>query len=354
MKFYAYTGIYKEDYEVFAKYVVKESSDKTVFKVAFDESQKDEFFRDMNINSYLELDLPVSYIGDDGYLYNFFKGGTVKKGEKCSSKLEKQMWKGRIKLSKKIGRDKKYRDKVIAKNNGEQIEFVSTSFGGYDKYIYVNADKNYVLPFRWKKARSKNAPLMIYYQGAGALGHDNFKPVFEFKSFLFCKKIPDCNILIPQAPHGSNFGFNGSGANTIEDYVANCVGLIKTAAEMNDIDLNRIYCFGTSFGGGCVWQSILDYPDMFAAAVPVMGTLIDCKNQLPKLIENYKNTPVWIAHSSDDDNVRIQSDDIVYNELKKINPNIKYTRWDKYGHNMAKYFYRREPFVEWMFSQTKQ
>lgn len=348
MKFYDYKGLYEANYDAFRKYIVNTSDNESVFKLEFDECQKEEFFRDMHIDSYMDLGLPAVYIGEDGYLYSFFKDGTIKKGEKCSSKLEKQLWRGRIKLSKKIRRDKKYWDKVISKINGKQIESISESFGGYNKYIYINSEKNYVIPFRLKESRRKNAPLLIYYQGAGALGHDNFKPLFEFKSFLFGKKIPDCNILIPQAPYSSNFG-----ANTIEDYVANCIGLINTVSENSKIDLNRIYCFGTSFGGGCVWQSLYDYPDMFAAAVPVMGMLMDCKNKLPQLVRNYKNTPLWIAHSSDDNNVKIDSDDIVYNELKKINPSIKYTRWNKYGHNMAKYFYRREPFIAWMFSQTK-
>lgn len=117
------------------------------------------------------------------------------------------------------------------------------------------------------------------------------------------------------------------------------------------VDKDRVYCFGTSFGGCCVWYSISMYPELFAAAVPAMGLMMHFKEFLP-VLKKYSTMPIWIAHSSDDNNVNIAVDDYLYNELKNINPNLRYTRWDKFGHKMAGHFYRKEPFIDWMFKQS--
>ena len=55
--------------------------------------------------------------------------------------------------------------------------------------------------------------------------------------------------------------------------------------------------------------------------------------------------------SSDDTNVKIDSDDYYAAELKKLGADIKYTRWDKYGHTMSGKFYRTEKWAEWCLSK---
>ena len=62
-------------------------------------------------------------------------------------------------------------------------------------------------------------------------------------------------------------------------------------------------------------------------------------------------TPIWAAHSSDDTNVKIDSDDYYAAHLKKLGADIKYTRWDKYGHTMSGKFYRTEKWAEWCLSK---
>lgn len=63
-------------------------------------------------------------------------------------------------------------------------------------------------------------------------------------------------------------------------------------------------------------------------------------------------TPIWAAHSSDDTNVKIDSDDYYAAELEKLGADIKYTRWDKYGHTMSGKFYRTENWAEWCLSKN--
>ena len=60
-----------------------------------------------------------------------------------------------------------------------------------------------------------------------------------------------------------------------------------------------------------------------------------------------------MVHSSNDNVVTIDSDDNFYNELKKFNENIKYTRPDKHGHKIAGRFLKQNKWVEWMLSHYK-
>lgn len=169
--------------------------------------------------------------------------------------------------------------------------------------------------------------------------------MLEFLPMYFKTIKYDCNILIPQAPNNAN-----KAAQSTADYVKKVVELVNQLIETEKIDKSRIYIMGTSFGGACVWQGIYDYPDLFAAALSVMGCLIYASE---KDISKMKNIPIWIAHSSDDDNVSIENDDYCYEQLMKCNGNVKYTRWEKYGHKMNNKFYSHEPWAQWLFEQHK-
>ncbi len=68
-------------------------------------------------------------------------------------------------------------------------------------------------------------------------------------------------------------------------------------------------------------------------------------------MERLAKTPLWVAHSSDDTNVPIDNDDHCVAELKKLGADIKYTRWEKYGHSMSNKFYKTENWAEWCLSK---
>lgn len=345
MKYYEYSSAFELEYDKIKKYIVDIDASNEVFKLAFEDSQINEFYDATDGNWAFELGISAYFIGEDSFFYEFKPDGSVHKSKKCTDKMHNQLWNSRLKIATRIRKDKLYSNNIINKYD-KTVNLLSKSVNEFDKYIYINSSRNYVIPFRFKKARSDNAPLLVYFHGAGCLGHDNFKPLFEYKNFLRSKDIPDCNILIPQAFYGANF----SNSN-ITDYVNNCVDLINVLINNNIINKDCVYCFGTSFGACCVWYSISLYPEIFAAAVPVMGIITEYKKYLPVLKE-HNTIPIWIAHSSNDSNVSIVTDDYIFSHLKGINPNIKYTRWDKYGHKMATHFYKSEPFIEWMFSHS--
>lgn len=341
MKFYTITSRFEVEPINVEKYIVERDMHNNVFKFCFDESEKDKFFDATEFNWGFEIDISAFFVGDDNYFYEFKPSGEIIKAKAVKPNMLKKLWNSRIKLAEKAKHDEMYFDEN-ASHLSEAVNFISKSFVGYSKYVYVNRAENYAIPFRFKKAASKNAPLLIYYHGAGALGHDNFKQFFEFINLTPISKLPDCNILIPQATHGVNYSSNGT-----EKYVKNTVSLVNILQQKFNADVNRTYCYGTSFGGCCVWSAVALYPSVFAAALPVMGSLLQYKKYIPVL--NKYTVPIWIVHASNDKNVTCLIDDYVYEQLKIINPNMRYTRSDKYGHKLAQKFYRREPFLQWLF-----
>lgn len=246
----------------------------------------------------------------------------------------------RRKISEQIERRaEKYAESGICKSR--------LQIGKYKAFTYVDRENKISFPYRLKRSKgTAKQPLVVYFHGAGALGFDNLKPWFEFRPIGKKLKNYNANILLPQAPKPAH-------ADKLLCYSADVAKLIKELCREETVDPRRIYLVGTSFGGSCVWQLLLDNPEMFACGVPVMGCLPLLINSKQVKFDSLKNTPIWIAHASDDDNVTIESDDFCFEQLKKLDAPVKYTRFDKYGHGMSKYFYRDEKWAEWMFRQER-
>ena len=232
----------------------------------------------------------------------------------------------------------------IMNHLSENAKFALQKADFYSKKYNVNFN------FRLKTSKSSNQPLVIYMAGGGCHGYDNIKPIYEYYNHIHKQlKNFDCSVLIPQSPSSSNFI-----APTIYDYIGAVSELIYSISSQIDVDNSRLYLVGTSYGGWCTWNMINNNPNLFACGIPVMGTLLGGVNESEIHFENFRSTPLWVAHSSDDDNVSIKSDDYCVEEIKKLGIDVKYTRWDKYGHKMCNRFYRNELWSDWMFNQKRQ
>lgn len=249
---------------------------------------------------------------------------------------------------RKINKAKKITEKIKIKSLKSDI-IEKFSFSSYKPYVYYDKDTEIAFKFRLKRSESDNQPLVVFMAGGGCHGYDNFKPMYEYYTHIHRQlKKYDCSVLIPQSPCSSNFI-----KPTFSDYIEAVKNLSELVVKDVNADEKRIYLIGTSYGGCCTWNMIYNSPDYFACGIPVMGTLLGGVNLAEADFERFRTTPLWIAHSADDDNVPIKSDDFCYGELKKIGIDVKYTRWDKYGHKMCNKFYKSEPWAEWMFEQNR-
>lgn len=344
MKYYIFAQKDELDFDKLDKYLVKRDiyNNFAMFEIT-DENFRD-FIKESGILKFFYNGYENLWInGEDGGMYALTENEIVKLHDKAKSSTNK-IWRKLKISSRSVEHKKRKKAKIISSSKGliSNDRFTISSF----KCFYFT-NENDVIPFRLRKAKGSNKPLIIYIGGAGTMGCDNFKSIFEFFSTANGISVTarDLNILIPQ-----RFEILGVDFERMNIFADNLALLVKEIINRYSVDESRIYIYGISNGAMCTWKSLLNHPDLYTAAVEAMGTIFGYKNAD---LESIKHIPIWLAHSSDDIGVRIDSDDYCYDKLRLLGADVKYTRWDKYGHSMAGKFYRKENWLEWLLSKSK-
>lgn len=355
MKFYDIINADRDyDLTYFNDYRIA-GSDKFGFVVIkFDESKihdvTDLVFNSINKDTSIKYNMSKGcyYYGSDGYIYNYLDGKLTKTCRKgtylffavlyLTITRNKKVLKTRIRTHR---RSLLYNESAVIKK---------FSVIPYKAYEFYSREHNITFKYRLKRASEANKPLVIYMAGGSCIGYDNFKQMYECHVELYKHlKIYDCNIFIPQMPCAA-IAFKPNSY----DYIYAVRQLIDKVCDEVSADRNRIYLIGTSGGGWCTWEMIYNSPDYFACGIPVMGNFLVYRDKDEVDFERFLKTQMWVAHAEDDDNVLIDSDDYCVDKLKKIGSDVRYSRWEKYGHKMSSKFYKSEPWAEWMFRQVKK
>lgn len=318
-----------------------------IIKLGFDDCNFSEFLEKSEIGKHFtEKDSCIIVLGEDEYLYRLSLDG-LKQIENSKGKITLEKYiKSTYQFTKLLMKSENYRQRTFKKYNANKINKTGNGFAKYNKYIYIAQTSNTVIPCRFRKAHKENQPLIVYFGGAGTIGYDNFKQFFEHLTLGKTLQLlrADCNILVPQFVRDKYI--NESYCREI--YTEAVFDLIKELQNKNKIDSNKIYIYGCSFGGGIVWNMLVNHSDMIAGAIELMGEYYGFKPINKIDFESIAKTPIWMAHSTNDCVVSIDSDDKFYQKLKEQNANIKYTRPDKYGHKLAGVFLRKEKWTEWL------
>ena len=348
MNYFLFTSKYTDlHYEKSKKYISQQYKNGDLVKVSFNDENYADYMCDSGGMEIIK-ETVVFVFGEDGYYYRLCKDHT-EKGEKYPPGMPKRIIKQTLRLVKQVRANKKYQKNLVRRFESKTVAKLGGA-AGFRRYIYLNGAD--AVPFRFKKAGEKNRPLIIYFGGAGTIGRDNFKPLFEFFftacGYRFLTK--KCNILIPQYMRLCNYNTESELRDACAD---NCADIIQYLIEAYGVDSKRIYIYGTSFGGGLVWNFLFRHPYLIAAAVETMGEYHGRIKADEKAFDSISAIPIWMAHASDDTVVSIESDDKFYHALKKAGSDVKYTRWDKYGHGMCTKFYRKEKWLPWLLSKSK-
>lgn len=232
----------------------------------------------------------------------------------------------------------------------------------YKAYEYIDRENHMIFPYRFRRAPGgEKQPLVVYFHGAGAMGSENIRQYVEYLSIARHLHGHNCNILIPQCPCGLN---QNDEFPRMVRYIDAVDALIRRLAKREPIDLNRVYIIGTSLGGTLVWQMAYEHPEHVSAGLSVMGIFMNYafylnarrmepdSESLPPDFSRMRHVPLWIAHAADDLNVSIAGDDGCVNRLQELGADVRYSRYDRYGHRMHTRFYRKEPWADWLFRQN--
>ena len=164
-----------------------------------------------------------------------------------------------------------------------------------DKEVYVKPEAGY--------------PLVVWLHGGGETGDDN-------RIQIAANNVPQWSeeesqgifggayVLAPQNHAGAGDGAAAATKSLIEQFVA----------EMGDIDINRIYVGGCSYGGSATWTMIRNYPNFFAAAYPICSGPSGGLSQ--KELKALANLPIYITVSTGDSSGIVSGMIQAYNDLK--------------------------------------
>ncbi len=215
----------------------------------------------------------------------------------------------------------------------------------FDKKEFKNADGK-TLPYRLLKPAKADPktkyPLVIFLHGSGECGSNNVSQLGLGVSNLFgcdetMSKYPSY-VVVPQCP--ARAAWRG-------ETLALTVGLIEQLQKDYSIDPGRIYIIGLSMGGFGVWQALAEYPDLFAAGVPI------CGGGDPAWAQKFAKVPMWAFHGEKDLIVRVDFSRSMIKAMKEAGGDPKYTEYPGVGHFSWNNAFAEPNLLEWMFAQKR-
>ncbi|KGL37958.1 peptidase [Listeria booriae] len=208
-------------------------------------------------------------------------------------------------------------DKEYAPTKALPIDTISSpDVDAFEKVIFKDGSKE--MPYRLYTPESEDSaatkkPLVIYLHGSGERGTDNMLQLLGTDgpvtfSNLSVQATTPSYVLAPQIPWDTerNGWFADEHTKTVKKIVDD---LMK---EHTDIDVSRIYITGVSNGGTGTWKMLAEYPNLFAAAVPIAGYMYDkdasfVMDGTARYMEPNKasaskmrNIPIWTFQAEDD------------------------------------------------------
>lgn len=333
-----------------SRYIIKGSVAEGIALISF----REEDFDDIRAKFFPEN--LAQFYREDRALCRLTESGMVKFG-KASRSLDTWYRREHRRLSRK--KNLNLRLKNCSRTEIRPQDFPAARYKAYE---YIDRENDMIFPYRFRRAQSgEKQPLVVYFHGAGAMGSENIRQYVEYLSIARHLHGHNCNILLPQCPYGLN---QNDEFPQMERYIDAVDALIRRLAKRDPVDLNRVYYIGTSLGGSMVWEMAYRHPRRIAAGLAVMGIFMDYALYL-NAVESEQNSsfllpdfsrmrdvPLWIAHAADDLNVSITGDDGCVNQLQSLGADVRYSRYDRYGHRLHTRFYRKEAWADWLFRQN--
>lgn len=192
------------------------------------------------------------------------------------------------------------------------------------------------LPQGYEADTARQWPLVIFLHGSGERGSDLSKLrrhgppelVAQGKQFPFI-------LVSPQAKAGYLIG-------------TQIIEVLDEVARKYRVDTDRVILTGLSLGGNSTWFTALEFPERFAAIVPIAATT-DPAN-MPRL----RQLPTWLFEGGKDTNITQGRVTLMVEAMKAAGVPFKFTLYPEAGHGESwKKAYDDPALYEWMLAQRR-
>lgn len=199
--------------------------------------------------------------------------------------------------------------------------------------------------------KTKKYPLVLWLHGGWARGNDNEKQIIEGNTpgaTIWTRAENQAKnpafVVAPQCAAGEWWANNDSEMKPSKQ-LETVVELLKELQKQYSIDADRLYVAGQSMGGYGAWSIVTEYPEMFAAAVPL------CGGGNASRAKNLINVPVWAFHGDADDAVEVSESREMIEAIKNAGGNPKYTEYKDVGHSVWHQAFAEPELLNWVFAQ---
>jgi len=240
------------------------------------------------------------------------------------------------------------------------IEAFKKQSEGLEKKFEARTHKSdWTMPYRlFRPEASGKLPLVMYLHGSGGLGDDNekqlgFGNIYGTRVWLLPenqKRFP-CYVVAPQSDRGwARYDFSQQPATPVPglgDGSRLALELVSRLSREFTIDDRRVYVTGQSMGGAGVWNIISNGPRVFAAAVPLCGSLS------PDDGTAAIDTPLWDFHGDSDQTVPVSASRDRIAARRKAGGHPLYTEYPGVDHDVWQWVYTEPQLPKWLFSQRR-
>lgn len=231
-----------------------------------------------------------------------------------------------------------------------QSGFVERDTAGHRHFVYLPAD--------WTP--DKSWPVILFLHGAGERGSDGVAPTqvgLGPPAWKSHGKLPFI-IVFPQCRPGIYW--------PMREMRDRAIAALEDAVVTYHGDPTRIYVTGNSMGGYGTWALGAQYPERFAALVPIAGGVRPPFGKLPAdpifkegedpeltIARAVGRTPVWIFHGRRDWMVSPDNSRRMFARLKEVGGDVRYNELSDVGHQAEDPAYAMPELFDWLLAQHR-
>ena len=237
------------------------------------------------------------------------------------------------------------------------LEFVAAQ-DEYERSVFVSSSGdslNYRLLEPEVMQAGEKYPLVLFLHGAGERGNDNEKQLTHggqmFLNPVNREKYP----AFVQCPESGYWAYENRPQSFIPTQMPvgkEMPSVFQAVKELLDmylanpqVDKSRIYIMGLSMGAMGTYDMVSRFPDIFAAAVPICGTVN------PTRLSAARNVAFRIFHGDADDVVPVAGSRQAYKALKAAGASVEFPGCNHGSWNPA---FNYPDFMKWLFTQKKK